>query len=234
MPIRILLLIIAILNITTAAYGTGTRQNGVIIGEGVNFRAEPDSGGRIISVLKQGLTITILEQSDNWYMAQLPDGRTGWICQQFVKKEPLAPDTLMGRNSSALAVDKIIAYAKSLIGIKYVYGGQSIQGFDCSGFTMYVFAKFGINLPHLAELQLKEGEEVPDKSDLVPGDLVFFKTEGSAKVNHVGIYIGDGRFIHASSGYGSVRISPLDKGYYNQCYVGGRRLIEDNQINLDG
>jgi len=64
---------------------------------------------------------------------------------------------------------------------------------------------------------------------LIPGDLVFFKTEGSVKINHVGIYLGDGRFVHASSGSGFVRIRILDNGYYNQFYVGGRRLIKDNE-----
>lgn len=216
MRTRIFLLLIVMLKITTVSYGSSPRQNGVIIGEDVNFRAEPDIGGKIISVLKQGVAITILEQADNWYMARLSDGQTGWVYQQFVKVEPSVSD-------------KIIIYAKSLIGTKYVYGGQSTQGFDCSGFTMYVFAKFGISLPHQADMQIKIGEEVPDKSNLIPGDLVFFKTEGSVKVNHVGICLGDGRFVHASSGYGAVRISPLDNGYYHQCYVGGRRLMKDNE-----
>lgn len=216
----IFLLLIVMLGITTISYGSSVLRNGVVIGEDVNFRAEPDMGGKIISVLKQGVAITILEQADNWYMAQLPDGLIGWVCQQFVKVDPTVSD-------------QIVIYAKSLIGTKYVYGGQSNQGFDCSGFTMYVFAKFGIALPHQADLQMKRGEEVLDRSDLIPGDLVFFKTEGSAKVNHVGIFLGDGRFIHASSGYGSVRISPLDSGYYYQCYVGGRRLIKESE-NVSG
>lgn len=213
---RIFFLLIVILFFTTLSYGSSTPQNGVVIGENVNFRAEPDIDGKIVSVLKQGVVITILEQADNWYMAQLSNGQTGWVYQQFVKVEPSISD-------------KIITCAKSLIGTKYVYGGQSTQGFDCSGFTMFVFAKFGINLPHQADLQIKRGEEVSDKSNLIPGDLVFFKTEGSVKVNHVGIYLGDGRFIHASSGYGSVRISPIDNGYYHQCYVSGRKLIKDNE-----
>jgi uncharacterized protein YgiM (DUF1202 family) len=208
----IFLVIIIALSIWNVSYASEMRQNAIIIGEGVNFRAEPDTGGEIITVLKQGSAITIMGQADNWYKARLADGRNGWIFEQFVKVE--------------LAMsDRIITFAKSLIGTKYVYGGQSTQGFDCSGFTMYVFAKFGIGLPHQADLQIKKGEEVPDKSNLIPGDLVFFKTEGSVKVNHVGIYLGDGRFVHASSGSGFVRISILDNGYYNQFYVGGRRLV---------
>lgn len=212
----ILLLLIAMLGITTISYGSNVYQKGVVVGEDVNFRAEPDMDGKIISVLKQGVAVTILEQADNWYMAQLPNGQTGWVYQQFVKVNPTVSE-------------QIVIYAKSLIGTKYVYGGQSKQGFDCSGFTMYVFAKFGIALPHRADLQMKRGEEVPDMSDLIPGDLVFFKTEGSLKVNHVGIFLGDGRFIHASPGSGSVRISPLDSGFFHQYYVGGRRLIKDKE-----
>jgi len=216
MQIRIFLGVIIALSIWNVSYASETRQNGIIVGEGVNFRAEPDTGGEVIAVLKQGSAITIMGQADSWYMAQLTDGRNGWVFQQFVKVGPSVSD-------------QIITYAKSLIGTKYVYGGQSTQGFDCSGFTMYVFARFGIGLPHQADLQIKKGDEVPDKSDLIPGDLVFFKTEGSVKINHVGIYLGDGRFVHASSGSGFVRIRILDNGYYNQFYVGGRRLIKDNE-----
>ena len=125
---------------------------------------------------------------------------------------------------------EMIAYAKNFLGITYVYGGASPRGFDCSGFTKYVFSKIGINLPHQAKQQIEKGTAIQSKMELLPGDLVFFKTNGSSIVNHVGIYLGDNRFIHASSGYGAVRISPLDSGYYYHRYVGARRLIS-NGVN---
>jgi Cell wall-associated hydrolases (invasion-associated proteins) len=93
---------------------------------------------------------------------------------------------------------------------------------------MYVLAKFGINLPHEASQQMSLGMTVSSMADLVPGDLVFFRTLSSRAVNHVGIYIGANCFIHASSGSGTVHISPIDSGYYYSRYAGGRRL-QNNQ-----
>jgi cell wall-associated NlpC family hydrolase len=121
-------------------------------------------------------------------------------------------------------IPEILGYAKSFLGTKYVYGGASPKGFDCSGFTLYIFNKYTLQLPHEALLQSGVGEEVLTMDDLLPGDLVFFKTLGSSRVNHVGIYLGNSQFIHASSGHGNVTISPIDTGYYKNCYAGARRL----------
>ncbi len=217
-------LFICFLVLTTVAHGEVPQQSGIVIGNGVNFRAEPSFDGLIICVLKRGIPVAVLEQSDLWYKARLPDGQAGWIHQEFVELKP--PLSIVTRERfSTHHINEMITYANSLLGIKYVYGGQSLKGFDCSGFTMHVFAKMGINLPHQSDLQMKVGMEVSLKESLLPGDLVFFKTLGSKSVNHVGIYLGDGRFIHASSGYGAVRVSPINSGYYNNCYAGGSRLI---------
>ncbi len=106
----------------------------------------------------------------------------------------------------------------------YVYGGSSASGFDCSGFTMYVFAQVGIKLPHGATSQLSYGTEV-SRSDLQPGDLVFFQDYGYT-ASHVGIYIGGDQFIHASSSYYNghcVVITSLSETYYNNHYLTARR-----------
>lgn len=202
------------------------QQSGYIKNDRVNFRAGPDFDSSVISVLQKGTEVSIVDELDLWYKAQLSDGKIGWIHRQHI--ELWQPVPVTAGEESIPRVDRMIAYAKSLKGIKYVYGGQSPQGFDCSGFTMYVFAKLGIRLPHQSNLQMEVGIEVSDRNHLLAGDLVFFKTLGSKTVNHVGIYLGDSRFIHASSGYGAVRVSPLDSGYYNKCYVGGRRLIKQD------
>ncbi len=227
MKTRIFLLFFCLFVIATVAHGKAALQSGIIKGEGVNLRAEPDLDGRIISVLKQGIPVAIMEETDLWVKAQLPDGQTGWVYRQFVELKALTPVT-SGERLIGLPVDEMIAFAQKLLGISYVYGGSSPRGFDCSGFTMYVFAKFGIRLPHQSERQMESGMEIPAREELLPGDLVFFKTMGSKTVNHVGIYLGDNRFIHASSGYGAVRISPIDSGYYYKCYVGGRRLLNND------
>lgn len=226
MKTRIFLLCICLLFLMAPqAYGAES-QSGVIKGNSINLRAEPVLGGRIISVLKQGLSVSIMEETESWLKVQLPDGQTGWVYRQFIELKPLTAVTSR-EHFTKLPVDEIIAYAKKLLGISYVYGGSSPRGFDCSGFTMHVFAKFGIGLPHQSERQMEVGTEVRAKEELIPGDLVFFKTMGSSTVNHVGIYLGDNQFIHASSGHGAVRISSLDSGYYYKCYVGGRRLMSN-------
>ena len=129
-----------------------------------------------------------------------------------------------------------MSYAKKFLGVPYVYGGASPSGFDCSGFTMYVFDHFGISMRHGAQAQAKLGEKVSaDKSskssllnNLEVGDLVFFLDyETMDEIGHCGIYIGDGNFIHASSGSGyCVKINSLLPGeYYNTRYCAARRVL---------
>jgi hypothetical protein len=122
------------------------------------------------------------------------------------------------------AVNALLSTARDQMGIPYKWGGTSRAGFDCSGFTTYVFAKHGISLPRTALEQSQRGVVV-QRADLQAGDLLFFKTSSRARVTHVGIYIGNNNFIHASSGGGSVRYSSLDEDYYNRCYVGARRIV---------
>jgi cell wall-associated NlpC family hydrolase len=118
-----------------------------------------------------------------------------------------------------------VLYAKSFLGTPYVYGANGPSAFDCSGFTKYVCAHFGVNLSRTAAEQAAQGTFV-QKSDLQPGDLVFFDTSGqnTGNINHAGMYIGDGQFINASSGGGRVMISDITSGFYAGAYVTGRRV----------
>ena len=226
MPARIFGILICLFIIAGLVQGASESKPGIITGDAVNFRAGPGLDGRVISVLRKGLPVSIVTESGQWYYVQLADGTTGWICRKYVEVKPATPEA-SGEVFAAVPAAELIAYAKSLFGIKYVYGGQSLQGFDCSGFTRHVFAKFGINLPRRADLQMEAGMAVGSREDLLPGDLVFFMTGVSAKVNHVGIYVGDGLFIHAATRSG-VRVDPLNSGYYKNYYVAGRRLIKPN------
>lgn len=117
----------------------------------------------------------------------------------------------------------VIDYAKQFMGIKYVFGGSTPSGFDCSGFTMYVFQKINIDLPHSASAQASMGIAV-SKSELMPGDLVFFETYKKG-ISHVGIYIGGGNFIEASSSRG-IAITSLSSSYYTPRYRGATRIIK--------
>jgi len=126
---------------------------------------------------------------------------------------------------SAAAQTKLEQAFDGLIGVRYQYGGTTPSGFDCSGFTSYVFKKLGIDLPRTSKDQFAIGQKV-DQADLIAGDLVFFNTSGHG-VSHVGIYIGDGKFVHASSSKG-VTITALTDKYYVKRYLGARRIMDND------
>lgn len=113
--------------------------------------------------------------------------------------------------------DAVVSYARRFLGTPYVWGGASPAGFDCSGFTSYVYAKFGVRMVHYTGSQYAAYRKVP-RNKLRAGDLVFFSGLG-----HMGIYIGRGRFIHSPSSGGVVRINDINDGWYRTSYVGAVR-----------
>lgn len=130
---------------------------------------------------------------------------------------------------SALAATPLEEKVDELLGVKYVYGGTTKEGFDCSGFTSYVFEQFDIKLSRSSKDQSKDGEQIK-KADLRPGDLVFFET-GGAGISHVGIYLGDDEFVHAATSFkgkqGKVMKNKLSETYYAQNYVTAARILDD-------
>ena len=125
---------------------------------------------------------------------------------------------------------EVLINAISLTGIKYKYGGTNPEtGFDCSGFVSYVFKQtINLTLPHSAFAISQIGKAIPRK-ELQAGDLVFFNTMKNA-ISHVGIYLGDNRFIHAPNTNGEVRIESMDDGYWSKRFSGAQRL--DKEANL--
>ncbi|TES94254.1 MAG: NlpC/P60 family protein [Candidatus Cloacimonadota bacterium] len=115
---------------------------------------------------------------------------------------------------------EIVIEALKQRGVRYLYGGSSPSGFDCSGFVQYVYKKFGIDLPRTVKAMEKEGKWVK-RDDFIAGDLVIFHNP-----RHVGIYAGKGKFVHASSSRGVV-LDRLDKEYYRKRFVGGKNIISD-------
>lgn len=147
-------------------------------------------------------------------------------------KQTLAQmDKLMGRETTAVSRGtstrtSIVSYAKKFLGIRYKWGGTTTKGFDCSGFVKYVMKNFGISLSRVSSAQAKNGTYIK-KSNLLPGDLVFFDTNGgSNRINHVGIYIGNGKFIQASSSHSGVAISSINSGFYAETYITARRVLK--------
>ncbi|GBD29092.1 D-gamma-glutamyl-meso-diaminopimelic acid endopeptidase CwlS [bacterium HR32] len=117
----------------------------------------------------------------------------------------------------------LVALARRFLGVPYRWGGTGNGGFDCSGFLYTLFQRFGITLPRTSFAMFRVGRPV-SRSELRPGDLVFFTTYARGP-SHAGIYVGGGNFIHASSAGGGVRIDPLSKPYYHARYLGARRIF---------
>ncbi len=147
------------------------------------------------------------------------DGEVGSASYQALLHRSLP----VGTHKSYLAGQNgIVNLARQFLGVPYVWGGSSPNGFDCSGFVQYVYAQQGISLPRTADIQATAGYPV-DKADLQPGDLVFFAGD-YVNISHVGIYVGDGKMIHASTSYG-IAYDSLSRDYRVAHYVGACRVL---------
>jgi len=200
---------------------SGAKSTLKVVREGVLVRKGPGTNHSPLFKLNRGTQVVSLGQQGDWQKVALSNGKEGWIRRDMLGL-PLAEKPAQ-KSSGGGGSPSVVNTALSYQGTRYVYGGLSSRGFDCSGFVKYVYQKHGVNLPHSASAQFSQGRSV-SKGELQPGDLVFFRTGGSKTINHVGIYIGNGKFIHASSAGGKVRTDSLNDGYYKSCYMGARRL----------
>ncbi|MCK5727423.1 MAG: C40 family peptidase [Thiotrichaceae bacterium] len=132
-------------------------------------------------------------------------------------------------NTTSLPQQQITKIAHQLMGSPYHYGGVTPDGFDCSGFIQYIFKQANIQIPRTAALQRDASQTIPSLQKLRQGDLIFFKT--SIKNDHVGVYIGNAQFIHASTGQKKVRKSNLHNNYWRKHFVKFGRLIPDGVVS---
>ncbi len=139
-----------------------------------------------------------------------------------LKKVPESPEF-----AEKTSPDKLVTFARKLLNIPYKFGGNTILGIDCSSYVKKVYGLMGVNLPRTAREQFKEGEEI-EKEELSVGDLVFFRTYASFP-SHVGIYLGNNLFIHASSRGKKVTIDNLETPYYVKHFIGAKRLISASE-----
>ena len=194
-------------------------------GATLNLRAGAGTGFDRVAVLNNGAVVQLLGMDNGWFKVSY-NGTVGYASSEYM----VSCLNAAGDRGDALATDsalgaQIVAYAKQFLGRPYVWGGNGPNSFDCSGFTKYVYSHFGYNINRTASAQLKNGVSV-SRSELQAGDLVFFYNgKVSTPVSHVGIYIGNGDFIHASSNSYTVEISSLYAKNYDAKYVYARRII---------
>ncbi|MEN4921615.1 C40 family peptidase [Achromobacter spanius] len=123
--------------------------------------------------------------------------------------------------------DRVVQAGLDAIGTPYSWGGDDAEGFDCSGLVLYVFREIaGLDLPRTARAQRSEGQTVSAKKELRPGDLVFFATRGRGVTSHVGIYIGQNKFVHAPRRGTKVRVDDMKTAYWAKRYVGARAYLD--------
>jgi len=210
--------------------GTGT------ITSGVNFRSSPKVADNKIGSISRGTVVEVLEVTNAYWVKIRYNGKIGYVSSSYIS---LSSGGSGGGGSSSgggtvvqppaspsATADQIISFAESLMGkVTYEYGVRNTSKliFDCSSFTQYVFAQFGIKLDWGTRYQKNAGQAV-SKSNLQKGDLVFFATSGSS-INHVGIYIENGNFIHNTPSKNGLSINSLNTGYWADKYVSARRVL---------
>lgn len=204
----------------------------------VNVRKEPNTSSEIVTNATMNTEVVVQSEEGGWSKVTV-NGRDGYIAtnllsatRQTISRSSTTrrsttstqtQDTTASTTSSASSSGAaVVAKVKSYIGYKYVYGGSSPStGFDCSGFTSYIYKQFGVSLNRTAAGQYSNGTAV-SRANLQPGDLVMF---GKSGINHVGIYIGGGMIVHAENKTTGVTTDTINSGYYNNNYVGARRIL---------
>jgi len=210
-------------NQTTSRSGSYKRDilaDGVVT-ENLNLRSAPNTGAGVLKVIPKGTKIFVNADVGYGWSIVTYNGVIGYSSSQYITFDLAKAYTAPVANVSA--GQQVVDYAKRFLGVPYVYGGNGPSSFDCSGFTKYVYAHFGYTLNRIAADQVKNGVYV-DKSNLAPGDLILFANTSSGYIGHVGIYIGNDQFIHASTNSYEVRIDRLS-GYYSTVYHSARRVL---------
>ncbi len=196
-------------------------ESGHVTGNYVRLRKGPSTTAAIITTLNKGTSVKITGKTDGWYEIRY-NGNTGYMSADYIKigEAPAASGgSELGR--------QIADYTLQFEGYRYVYGEESpSRGFDCSGLMYYVYGQFGYSIERGAGSQYRASGVHISKSELQPGDLIFFAGNGPANgVTHVGMYIGNDQFIHASTSRTGVIISDLNSTYYQSVYYGAKRII---------
>lgn len=226
-----------------AELGTGT-----ISGSGVNLRTGPSTSHSVAAVSSNGDSCSIIGLNNGWFkviykdkicyirsdfvtMTEFPyENRDSVNVPKYFRRGVSIGSAPVASGSSASAApakvsgSQILAEAQKYLGCPYVAGGASPSGFDCSGFVYYVLKQAGLSPYRTPDSQFTQGTSVK-KSDLQVGDVVFFSSNSGRSITHVGIYSGNGQFIHAPNSRSVVSYSDLTSGYWANTYYGARRIV---------
>lgn len=208
---------------------------GIVTTSVLNVRNGVGTNYSVKTKVKRDDVLGILQKYNNgWVKVKLSDTSIGYVSGKYISvKSGSSSDINISQNittedntqsSSNQSIESVISIVKSQVGKPYVYGAAGPNSFDCSGLTYYAYKQAGIYLNRSSKAQASNGVYV-SKDNLQPGDLVFFNS-GTSTIRHVGIYVGDGQFIHSPSPGKSVKYENLYSSYYVKGYVTARRIIE--------
>jgi cell wall-associated NlpC family hydrolase len=215
----------AVENVTSGQTGTvqaysqaNLNTTGVVTATKLNVRSGPSTNYSIIHLLWQGNRVKVIGEAEGFYKIMLSDGRVGWVSKSYLN---------LGISDSQRKINIVVSTAKSLLGTPYVWGGESPSegGFDCSGFTQYVYKSAGYSLNRISADQANQGVYV-SRTNLQPGDLLFFSLAGDGRISHVGIYIGGGRMIHSPKTGDVVKSTDITTSYWQSRFITSRRIIQ--------
>jgi len=226
---------------------------GTITGSGVNLRSGPSTSANVVETAAKGSKCYIIGINEGWYKVLYKE-KTCYIRSDFIQLTEFPYENQASSNSpkyfragqaigtvptastqnqaasspsmipaASVAGSQILAEAQKYIGARYIAGGASPEGFDCSGFVYYVLRQVGIPANRTPAAQFNQGSPV-SKENLQAGDIVFFAGTGAAGISHVGIYAGNGQFLHAPNSRSTVSYSSLTSGYWANHYHGARRM----------
>lgn len=211
---------------TGGAQESVSNKYGTVNTSSLNVRSGAGTNYSRISSVRYGEQYNIVGSLSGWYQIDLKNGTTGWVSGQYLNVSDGSVSNESNSNNSGAATSSVaenaVALAKQQLGKPYGWGAEGPNSFDCSGLTYYVYKQQGITIPRSSKAQSTYGTTV-SKSNLMPGDLVFFNTNGSG-VSHVGIYIGNGNMINATKPGDVVKISSINSSYYANKFVTAKRV----------